>query len=160
MKSSSGMPVRCITTSLNLARTLGESSHGEGTAEVFLTGGYLYPQSGLLIGPQAKSNLDHYHADYAFLSAAGVSIEGIFNANELVVENERSMIANADRVIILADHSKIGQKTLAKFAPLSATERLITDEGLSEVWRYQLAEAGLTVELAPGLRGAGNPGGD
>jgi DeoR/GlpR family transcriptional regulator of sugar metabolism len=121
------LPVRCITTSIYLARALSETSSGEGAVEVFLTGGYLYPRSGLLIGPQAKASLSQYHANWAFISVAAISEDGIFNSNELVVENEQAMIANADRTVILADHSKLGRRSMCRISGLEAVDVLVTD---------------------------------
>ena len=63
----------------------------------------------------------------------------------------RAFLNVSERTIVIADHSKVGQKTLAKFAPFSAIDRLITDEGLGRSWRSRLADVNLTVELAPGL---------
>lgn len=120
------MPVRCITTSIYLARELGEGPGGPGTAEAFLTGGYLYPQSGLLIGPMAKASLAQYHANCAFISVAAISSDGIFNSNELVVESERTMIENADRTIVLADHTKVGKRSMCRICGLDRIDALIT----------------------------------
>lgn len=119
--------VRCITTSLHLARALGEGPRGESSAEVFLTGGYLYPQTGLLIGPQAKASLAQYHANWAFISVAAISEDGIFNSNELVVENEQGMIANADRTVILADHTKLDKRSMCRICGLDRVSILITN---------------------------------
>lgn len=120
-------PLRIITNSLRMAAALGDKRHADADVEVFLTGGYVYPQSGLLVGPQAVNTLAQYHADWAFLSVGGICEDGIFNTNELVVESERMMIRNADRTVVLADHTKIGRRSMCRLAELSLLFRLITD---------------------------------
>ena len=120
-------PLRLVTNSLRLAAVLGEKRTGESSVEVFLTGGYLYPQSSLLIGPQARASLSQYHAHWAFLSAGGINEEGIYNTNELVVETERTMMENVNQVVILADHSKIGTRAMCYLCGIEKVDMLITD---------------------------------
>ena len=84
-------------------------------------------RTGLLIGPQAKASLAQYHANWAFISVAAISENGIFNSNELVVENEQGMIANADRTVILADHTKLGKRSMCRICGLDQVSVLITN---------------------------------
>lgn len=123
-----GFPLQIITNSLRLASTLAEKSLGESPVETYLTGGYLYPQSGLLVGPQAAKTLTQYHANWAFLSAGGVNEQGVFNAPEHVIEAERTMIEHADRVVVLADQTKIGARSMCWLCPLDRIHVLITIE--------------------------------
>lgn len=121
------LPLRIITNSLRLASLLEEKRMEKSVWEIYLTGGYLYPHSGILLGPNAASSLMQYHADWAFLSAGGVTENGISNTNDLVVETERVMIENAERVVILADHSKIGKRAMCHVCNLDKIDILITD---------------------------------
>ena len=47
-------PLRVITNSLRLASVLGEKGRGESQIDVYMVGGYLYPQSSILLGPQSR----------------------------------------------------------------------------------------------------------
>ena len=136
--------LRIITNSIRLAAALDERSAGTGW-EVFLTGGLLYPQSGLLVGPAAQNNLAQYHAHWAFLSAGGITDNGVFNTNELVVETEKIMIARADRVAILADHSKLGCPAMCQVCPLASVHTLLTDRPPDAHHRRVLRHAGVDV---------------
>ena len=119
-------PLQIITNSLRLASTLAEKSLSESPVETYVTGGYLYPQSGLLVGPQAAKTLTQYHANWAFLSAGGVNEQGVFNAPEHVIEAERTMIEHSDRVVVLADQTKIGARSMCWLCPLTRIDMLIT----------------------------------
>lgn len=121
-------PLHLITNSVHLAAELDEDQADRSNVEVFLTGGFLYPKSGLLLGPGAQSTLSQYHADWAFLSVGGINAEGVSNTNELIGELERVMIANARRVAVLADHSKIDHRAMCQVCSLSEIDLLITDE--------------------------------
>jgi DeoR/GlpR family transcriptional regulator of sugar metabolism len=48
-------PIRILTNSILIAHRIEQLRNGAKSAEVFLTGGFVYPGSGLLVGPQAVS---------------------------------------------------------------------------------------------------------
>lgn len=118
--------LRLITNSTALA-AYADERHASASLEIFLTGGFLHPKSHLLTGPGAVTGLRDYHADWAFLSAGGVCADGVYNNNERAVELERVMAANSDRVVILADHSKIGKQAMCRVCGLERIHTLITD---------------------------------
>ncbi len=121
-------PLHLITNSIHLATELDDDQADRSNIEVFLTGGFLYPKSGLLLGPGAQSTLSQYHADWAILSVGGINAQGVSNTNELIGELERVMIANARRVAVLADHSKIDHRAMCQVCTLADIDLLITDE--------------------------------
>jgi len=124
--------LRIITNSLTLAAAIEQRMLGQGPWEVFLTGGYLFPRSGLLVGPSAQYSIAQYHADWALLSTGGITETGIFNDNEHVVESERLMIKHADRVAVLADESKFGHHAMRHIASLDQIDYLITNRPTDE----------------------------
>ena len=140
------IPLRVITNSVRLAHYLDEQAQRRSEWEVFLTGGLIYPNSGLLLGPAAQASVAQYHAHWAFLSVGGINLNGLYNTTELVVETERKMIANADKVAVLADHSKIGRHAMCHVCRLNEVNLLITDrhEPNAPLLR-QLEQAGLQV---------------
>jgi DeoR/GlpR family transcriptional regulator of sugar metabolism len=122
-----GLAVRVVTNSLRLAAALGDLQHASSQVEVHLTGGHLYPKSGLLIGPLARTGIALYHARFAFLSVGGIDARGASNTNDLVVDVERAMMDAAERVVVLADHSKIGARSMCHLAGLERVGLLITE---------------------------------
>ncbi len=120
-------PLRIITNSVRFASALDGEAATRGTLEILVTGGYLVPQSGLLAGIAARNSLAEYHANWAFLSAGGVTADGIFNNSQHVVDIERVMIAQAAKVAVLADHSKIGATALCHISDFSQIDVLITN---------------------------------
>ncbi|MBA2117333.1 DeoR/GlpR family DNA-binding transcription regulator [Bremerella alba] len=120
--------LRIITNSLTLAAAIERRMLGRGPWEVFLTGGYLFPGTGLLVGPSAQYSIEQYHADWALLSAGGITETGIFNDNEHVVESERLMIKHADRVAVLADESKFGRHAMRHIANLDQLDYLVSNQ--------------------------------
>jgi DeoR/GlpR family transcriptional regulator of sugar metabolism len=139
------VPVRVITNSLRLAAAVGAADYPN-PVEVLCTGGTLVRRGGLLIGPQARAGVAAYRARWAFLSAGGVAPDGVWNTDELVQDIERAMAANAERTLVLADHTKLGRRALCRVLELGALHGLVTDDHPDgAAARAALASAGLAV---------------
>jgi len=142
--------VRIVTNSILIAHRIEQLRSDANGAEVFLTGGFVYPGSGLLVGPQAVANLRQYHSQWAFLSVGGLDPEGATNTNQLVVESERAIIENAENVVILADSSKWGRRDMIRQCTWNEIGRIITDCG--PVGWNPPVPAGKMVMACPSLR--------
>ena len=123
-----GKRVRIITNSLLIANKFYTEQNGWPATELFITGGLLYPDSGLLVGPEAKKTIAQYHAHWAFLSCGGIDAEGVHNTNQLVVEIEQEMIRQCSKVVVLADHSKFGVKSMSTLCDFQSVDIIITDK--------------------------------
>jgi len=56
-------------------------------------------------------------------------------------ETDRALVEAAERLVVLADHTKWGTVGLSSIAALSEADTLITDAGLTEAARSALREA-------------------
>lgn len=121
--------IRVITNSLPLASALNEPANGRTTvSEVNMTGGYVYPRSEVLLGPQTVKTLMEYNATWSFIGANGVMPDGIFNSNNLVVDTQRMMVERAQHVAILIDGSKLNRPAMMKVCELQAIDCIVTDK--------------------------------
>lgn len=139
--------VQVVTNSLPIAHLL---SNGR-QADLILLGGFVYPKTGVALGPMTVRTLDDIHVNQTIISVSGVTTKGLFNSNLLLVETERQMMRCADEVVVLVDHSKIGRPALAFLCELNAIDTLVVDGGITPEQRQLLAEAG------PRLIVAGEP---
>jgi DeoR/GlpR family transcriptional regulator of sugar metabolism len=130
-----------ITNGLNIARCLS----GIPGITIVLCGGILNEVTGSLAGFHAEEFIRQFHVDTAFISAGGVSVDGISNTNAFEVRMKRSMIAAADKVVLVATREKIGRVSLAPFAGLEEIDLVITDTGASGEELVRLRECGLEV---------------
>ena len=121
---------------------------------VIVTGGRLKKpgrnaNSRSLISPFGTHLLGEINADAAFLCCAGVhAARGFTNGNWDEAEIKQAMIASAIRVVVVADHGKIGHVGTARIAPLDGVDLLITDSGASAADIQALETAGLKVLVA------------
>ncbi len=148
-----GRPMRVATNSLPIANTCGMAPE----IELTVVGGYLYPRTGVTMGPAAKRGLDTVHANKAVMGCAGVTEEGYFNANALMVEVEQQMMECADEVLMVVDSSKFGRAALARIGALGDMDHVICDDGLSPEWQERLRSAGVNLVLAPTEKDAKEP---
>lgn len=143
-------PLKVVTNSMRLASALDDLREERPNPEVHITGGFLYPGSGILLGPSANAGLAQYFAKWAFLSVGGLNEEGIYNTNELVSEAERVIVGNAEKVVVLADSSKLGHAALCRVCPLDEIDILVTNTPpKNPSLAKALARHGVEVILAP-----------
>lgn len=130
-------PVRILTNSILIAHRIDALRSVDQGAEVFLTGGFLYPRSGLLVGPKAVQSLAQYNARWTFLSVGGLDALGATNTNHLVVESERTMIQMARSTVVLADSFKWKRQEMVRAFEWTEVTDLITDQPPPFELRFQ-----------------------
>lgn len=141
--------VRIVTNSLPLASALNEPVNDKNQIpEVYVTGGYLYPKSEVLVGQQAVQTLRQYHSNWAFLGCGGITAESILNSNSLIVDTQQEMINRAEKVAILADNSKFDKTAMVRLCELSDIDIIITDAPPSEHLVAALREHGVELIVA------------
>jgi len=136
-----------VTNALNVALEL----QGPLSRRVVVTGGMLNQNSYELVSSQASQSLESVHLDLAFLGVSGISLEyGFSMSDEPEAAVARAFIAAADRAIVIADHSKIGQVTFARLCPLNSLGLLVTDKNIEPGQKKALEHVGLEVLVADG----------
>ncbi len=141
-----GRLVQVITNSLPIASMLASDRN----VDVTMVGGYVYPRTGVAVGQLAVQFLGSVQARRLIMSVAGATDRGFFNSNSLLVETQLRMMQVVDEIIVVADHTKFGQKSLAFLCELGRVHRLVTDAGLTDEFRRKVHEAGPTVIIATG----------
>lgn len=145
-----GRPLQIVTNSLPIANLF--ASHHE--ADLVMLGGYIFPRTGVALGPLTVKMMEEIHVRQTVLSVGGITSKGLFNSNLLLVETERQMLRCADEVVVVADHSKIGRQALAFLCDLAAVDTLIVDSGLSPQQRELIGQANIQLIVA-GEKGPG-----
>jgi DeoR/GlpR family transcriptional regulator of sugar metabolism len=139
-----GRPLQVVTNSLPVANLFATESR----TDLVLLGGYVSPRTGVCLGPYANELLGRLHVTTTVLSAAGIAEEGLFNAHLLLAETEQAMLRAAGRVIVVADSSKFGHRSLTLVSALDAVDVFVSDTSLSHDWRRRIAAAGAELLLA------------
>ena len=101
-----GKPLQVVTNSIPIANLLVNSP----LTELIVIGGFVYPKTGVNLGPIAVEALKSIRARRLFVSVGGITAAGLFNSNALLVETERQMIEAADEMIVVSDSSNWGTR--------------------------------------------------
>ena len=139
-----GRPLQIVTNSLPIAALLTTSKD----TDLILIGGYVYPRTGAAMGPLAVATMQGVRVRRAVLGAGGITSEGLFNSNSLLVETERQMMRCAQEVVIAADRSKFGRLSLSRLCGLDEVHRVVTDAEVAGPDRVMLEAAGVEVITA------------
>nr|WP_303652695.1 DeoR/GlpR family DNA-binding transcription regulator [Paludisphaera mucosa] len=140
--------VQVVTNSLPIAQLVASSPQ----TDLILIGGYVYPRTGVALGPLAIAMMQGIRVRKSILGAGGIMADGVYNSNLLLVETERRMMACGQEVVIAADHSKFGRMALARLCGLDEVTRLVCDARTPENQRKMIEAAGVIVHTA-GLEG-------
>ena len=141
-----GRPLQVVTNSLPVANLFMSSPN----SELVIIGGYVHARTGVSLGPYADQMLSTLHVRRAVLSTAGITKQGYFNSNLLLVGTEMAMMKAADEVIIVADSTKFGHKSLSHLCPLGTVNTLVVDNEITEDWRSEVVAAGVKLVVAGG----------
>jgi DeoR/GlpR family transcriptional regulator of sugar metabolism len=139
-----GRPLQIVTNSLPIANLFASDRE----TDLIILGGYVYPKTGVALGPMTVKAMEDVHVQQAILSCGGITAKGLFNSNLLLVETERRMLRCADEVTVVADHTKIGRQALAFLCELTAIDTLIVDTGIGPEQRQLVEEAGVRLLTA------------
>lgn len=127
-----------VTNSIPVADVFFAAGRADQT--VVLTGGVRTP-SDALVGPVAVAAIGSLHLDVLFLGVHGMSERaGFTTPNLMEADTDRALVAAAERLVVLADHTKWGTVGISSIAGLGQADVLVTDTGLPEAARTVLSE--------------------
>lgn len=133
-----------VTNALNIAMDLALRPR----VKVIVTGGVARPLSYELVGPWAERTLVGINIGTAIVGVDGISAHGgLTTHDEIEAHTNAALIEKAQRVIVVADGSKVGRTMLAHIAALSAVDRLVTDASADPSAVHAVRTAGVDVTV-------------
>ncbi len=139
-----GRALHVVTNSLPIVNLLANQPE----IELIQIGGYLFPKTGVALGPLAVATLSQIHVRRLIMSVGGITEQGLFNTNTLLVETERQMMLAAEEVVVVTDSSKLGHSALAHLCSLNQVHQIVVDSGITADWKRTLEDAGVKVLIA------------
>lgn len=127
LSSLSGLTV--ITNSVEVAQKISErSSVQERGNRALLVGGEMSEDPPATFGEVTVNDLHRYQVDIALLSPFGLDVrKGATSFNPHEAEVARAMIQNSGKLILLADHSKIGTISRIAYCTCDQIDHLVVD---------------------------------
>jgi len=143
LSQHSGLTV--VTNSAEIARTLAPNDSNR----VFMAGGELRSDDTAALGPEALSFARQFRVRHAILSIGAMGLDGSLMVYHLAeAEFSRSVIDQAEQVIVAADASKFGRQSLVRICGPERIDTLVTDHPPPADLAEALEAAGVTIEYA------------
>lgn len=134
-----------VTNALDIATTLAPRTN----LTVLMIGGRVRGRTLAAVDSWAVSMLDDLFVDVAFVATNGISVErGLTTPDPTEAMVKGLMVETGRRAVLLADHTKVGNDHLVRFADLDQIDTFVTDSGVDAELRGDLEAAGLEVMVA------------
>jgi len=115
-----------LTNSFALAYELTETSNNH----ITLPGGEIYPKQSIVVSSFDNDSIPNYHGTKMFMGTPGIGKYGVMETDPLLIRSEQRLHKQAEKLIVLADSSKIGKRSSLIFCPLEDVDILITDSDI------------------------------
>lgn len=136
------MDITVVTNSLMVAELLAEKTRGQ----LILVGGVYDSNNRCFSGQAVMDALDGYYVDTAFISCRSVHPEqGITDSEEASAALRRKVLERANRIWLVADHTKFGNTSFIRICRLDAVDGIVTDLPLEAAWQQTGKQAGITI---------------
>ena len=118
------------------------------TVTVIVVGGRLRVRTLANVDDFAVETVRNLRADVAFVATNGISERGCSTPDPAEAAVKRALVGAADRIVLLADHTKFGSEHFVRFADLDDLDVVVTDSGVEPDDLLGLKAAGVEVVLA------------
>jgi DeoR/GlpR family transcriptional regulator of sugar metabolism len=136
-------------TTLEIGRTRNNNVIG--------VGGEFDPNSCCYVGSSAENVAERYYVDLAFISTMGyLPSEGTFESTVANFRVKQILTRRSKRAVLLVDHSKFGQRALARVLDADEIDCVITDEATTKDYLSQMTDTGAEYLVAPMKSGKTN----
>ena len=136
--------LRVVTNALNIASELAVRAQ----IDLVVCGGTARSESYELVGPIAEATLAGLNLDVAIIGVDGASAKaGLTTHHEVEAQTNRAILNAAERVIVVADATKIGRRAFARISEISRVSDIVTDQSADPQAVADLERAGARVHL-------------
>lgn len=132
--------ITVITNDFMIAKSLEDVD----SIQIVLLGGIIKKGYHCTVAINGRSLLDTLNIDKAFMGVNALSLKhGACVADIMLAETKRSMVEHANQVIVVCDHTKLGNTSLAQFATPAQIDTIVLDTLPEDAADYH--EAGIAL---------------
>ncbi|AHF76675.1 Transcriptional Regulator, DeoR family [Sodalis praecaptivus] len=137
--------LKIFTNSVRIAHEIGRYPQAP---EVYLAGGKMRDDEMAIVGPSAIEQFQQFWFDIAFISASGITSQGIYDSSLDETEMKRVLIRRSGFKVLLCDAAKFQHMSLVQVAEWQDIDLLITDSAPPAVLATALELANVQVMIA------------
>lgn len=135
-----------VTNSLTITQVMARSGRGH---RVFLVGGEYVEEASENVGRLAVEQIGQFNAKDAVITIGAIDAGGVMDYDLREAEIAQAMVAQARRVTVIADSTKLNKSALFTVCRLDQIHRLVVSVEPGRPLRDALAAAGVEVIIAP-----------
>lgn len=120
---------------------------------VTIPGGTIFREQNLVLSPFENDTIENFRAETMFTGCYGINGFGLMEADPLIVQSHVRLLRRTDKLIVMADSSKLQQRSSMIVARLERVGILITDDGATHEQLALFRKAGIEVITATVERG-------
>lgn len=137
-----------LTNSFPIAARLVERSKNR----ITLPGGTYYREQQIILSPFEKDSIENFSASKLFTGCFGINRLGVMETDPLIARAQTRLLKRADKVIVMADSSKLRKRSSMIVCGLDRVAVLVTDDGAPAADLEVFRAAGAQVIVAPVLK--------
>jgi DeoR family ulaG and ulaABCDEF operon transcriptional repressor len=115
---------------------------------VTVPGGTIFREQNIVLSPFENDTIENFWAQKMFASGYGLNRFGLMEADPLIVQSHVRLLRRADKLIVMADSSKLQRHSSMIVAALERISTLITDDGASDATLELFHKSGIKVITA------------
>jgi len=140
--------VTIVTNSVFIANFIGKQNN----VKIILLGGFLQPESQMLVGPMTAKCAENVFTDKFFLGADGfVQSFGFTGRDHLSVETAGELAKRAKKVFILTESAKFQRHGAYNLLQLDKITGVFTDDRITKEAETALKNHGVSLNKAPSV---------
>ena len=119
--------------------------------QVTLPCGEVYRKQSIILSSFENDTTQNYRGTMMFMGTPGISKYGVMESDPLLILAEKKLRKQADKLVVLADSTKIGLQSNLVFCDLNSVDIVITDNRadkaqLDEIRSYDIEVIVVDVE--------------
>ncbi len=139
-----GLNLQVLTNSLHIVNALLPQA---GT-RILLPAGSVFREQNIILSAAGEESMPRFHAPRLFMGAATIGVQGLMQADVVLVAAERRLIDRAEEIIVLVDSSKFRGPSGHVVCDLADIDTIVTDPGITAEERRLVEKAGVRLVIA------------
>lgn len=115
---------------------------------LFMVGGQIGGKFPAAMGEVTVNTVRNFKADKAFISAHGLNFDvGITSIGTPQMQVKKAILGSAEQIYVMIDSTKFSDGYIMTVCPLSRIRKIITDDGISPVYRDQAMKKNIDIDI-------------
>ncbi len=139
-----GLNLQVLTNSLHIVSAL----INQAGTRILVPSGAVFPEQNIILSVFGEDGMPRFHAPKLFMGAASIGVQGLMQADVVLVAAERRLIERADEIIVLVDASKFEEPSGNVVCGLEDISTIVTDDRISDKFAKIIEIAGVRLIVA------------